>query len=297
MKWTANRFIILLKDFIPPVFVKAIRYIRQKITSRPPAFFNEAWQYLLPIEFDFNDEIINHIKRVGFEISNICNYTHLHKECPTSCYKDKINLKKDIVYKVVDELGDIDFDGIIKFHRYNEPMLNKELLYEYIDYVNKKLPNAGIIIYTNGSMLSQEEMKILEQFNIYKIVVSSYSINEHKRLASIKTNIPMNVFFSKLDNRKSIYTREPLNLKIPCYATITDINVNCYGQLSICCLDWDNKYVFGDLNKQTLREILNSESFLKVHKSLIHGERILGICRRCDWQMGGFSIYGKRFNT
>ena len=262
----------------------------------PGYYTNNAWDSLNgfgpypdsqpAVDPDISDGLEKHIQRVSFEISNLCNYSSIHKNCPVSWYKLKHKLDSEIVYKVINELANFheSWNGFIAFHRYNEPLLNKELLCTYIEYVNKILPNAKIFILTNGYYLYQEDLVKFEQYKIYCIVVSSYNHQEHNRLIKLQTSIPYQVFHSELDDRKNIYTREPYNLELPCFPFLRDLTINCYGQLSLCCLDWDNQVVFGDLYESTLTEILNSDKLVQIYKELIRGERKLDICKRCNWQ-------------
>jgi sulfatase maturation enzyme AslB (radical SAM superfamily) len=255
--------------FRPPYTNKAYNETINPASPAPPPFFETSPE--------------KHIERVSIELSNLCNYSHLHKKCPVSRYTNKKILDSDIFYKVIDELSLLNFSGEVDFHRYNEPMLDKRL-FEFIAYVNKKLPGARISILTNGSFLNQEVLKKFEQYKIWLITVSSYTFEEHDQLIKLETSIPYKVYFSHLDDREDIYSRTPINSKKPCFATIRDITVNCYGELSICCLDWQNKCTFGSLRDNSLAELLNSPKFLEVHNDLCNGRRNLEICRRCDWQ-------------
>ena len=252
-----------------------------------PPFTNESYNTMnkpaeTPPSF-CQDSLEKHIMRVSIELSNICNYTHIHKKCPVSRYKTKKILETEIVHKILDELALYNFCGEIDFHRYNEPMIDKRL-FDFIEYTNKVLPNAKISILTNGSLLNQEVMEKLEKYNIWLLTVSSYTFKEHNRLIKLKTSIPYKVYYSHLDDREDIYSRKEINSVMPCYATLRDITVNCFGDVSICCLDWQNRFIFGNVSSQSLKEILNSETFLKVHSDLFNGKRNLEICKRCDWQ-------------
>jgi MoaA/NifB/PqqE/SkfB family radical SAM enzyme len=180
-------------------------------------------------------------------------------------------------------LASYGFSGEIAFHRYNEPMIDKRL-FQFIEYTNEKLPNAKISILTNGSFLDQEMLKKMETYKIGLLTVSSYTFKEHDRLIKLKTSIPYRVYFSHLDDREDIYTRSELNTPLPCFATLRDITVNCFGFLSICCLDWQNRFTFGNLADHSLHELLNSKEYLEAHRDLFNGKRNLEICKRCDWQ-------------
>jgi len=255
--------------FKPPFYNEEFKkYISEK-PEDPPPFHNESLEL--------------HIKRVSLELSNMCNYTKIHKKCPVSRYKEKKTLETGLVHKVLDELSQYNFSGEIDFHRYNEPMIDKRL-FDFFEYTNKVLPNAKISLLTNGFFLNQEVLNKLENYKIWLITVSSYTFKEHDRLIKLKTNIPYKVYYSNLDDREDIYSRKEINSALPCYATIRDVTVNCFGDVSICCLDWQNRFTFGNISSQSLKEILNSEKFLKVHRELFHGNRTFEICKRCDWQ-------------
>lgn len=257
----------------------------------PSSFKNESYKKLeinYDNFFDFIDNandnlpMINKINRVSFELSNLCNYSNIHKKCPTSCYKEKVILPSSVVYKVIDELATVNFDGVIAFHRYNEPLIDPRL-FDFIEFANKKLPNAKILILTNGFYLTQELLDELNNYNIWCIAVSSYSLKEHGRLIKLKTDIPYYVFFSLLDDRECIYDRGEKHCNKPCTAPLSDINIACTGVVNLCCLDWQNRFNFGSLHDLSLTEIINSEKFIKTCENLRNSKRVLAICKRCDW--------------
>ncbi len=271
----------LFKDLVISIVPLKIAFFIQSLKSR----VKKQETSLVPLqEADINiDEGLERkIQRISFEISNTCNYTSIHPECPVSCYNHSKILDKKIIFKVIDELKELNYSGYIAFHRYNEPMINKERLYSILEYINKALPNAKMAILTNGSYLNQEELNTLERHNVWSVSVSAYSKKEYIRLKRLTSKIKYSIFYSVLDSRLSIYEKDPLDLKLPCYATIRDITINCYGQLALCCFDWNNQVTFGNLKEQSLTEILNSSHFLDAHKNLTTGNRTFDVCRRCD---------------
>ena len=191
-------------------------------------------------------------------------------------------MDKEIVFKVIDELKELNYDGYIAFHRYNEPMINKERLYTYITYINNALPNAKMAILTNGSYLNQEELNKLERCNVWSVSVSAYSKKEYIRLKKLTTKMKYSVFYSVLDSRLSIYDKKPIDLKLPCFTTIRDITINSSGNLALCCFDWKDEVTFGSLKEHSLKELLNSEKFIDAHNNLTAGNRKFEVCRRCD---------------
>ncbi|MCP4458965.1 MAG: hypothetical protein GY816_13235 [Cytophagales bacterium] len=71
-------------------------------------------------------------------------------------------------------------------------------------------------------------------------------------------------------------------MSLSCFATLRDITINCFGHICLCCYDCNNQVTFGNLHKQSLMEILNSNEFLKTHNELTNGIRKFEICRRCS---------------
>lgn len=223
---------------------------------------------------------ISQIKRISFELANLCNYSFLHKKCPATKITEKRTLPATVVYKTIDEMAGINFEGVFAFHRYNEPLIDPRL-FEFIKYAKDKCPDSKILILTNGSYLTQEIADELASLGIWILAVSAYSVAEYNRLIQLDVSIPYRVFFSILDNRKDIYEREPINLQEACNAPLSDLTINVNAEIDLCCLDWKNKYTFGNLKTETIDEIINKKSFLKTHHDLVNRHRNLDICKRC----------------
>ena len=67
-----------------------------------------------------------------------------------------------------------------------------------------------------------------------------------------------------------------------CHRAIGEIMVLWDGRVSICCFDGEGKYILGDLNTQTIREMYNSKTawdFRNAHAS--GGRKDLPLCSTC----------------
>lgn len=53
--------------------------------------------------------------------------------------------------------------------------------------------------------------------------------------------------------------------------------INVSGEVVLCCLDWKNKYVFGDLKCESLNDVINKDDFKRTYRN----KGNLDICRRC----------------
>ena len=68
---------------------------------------------------------------------------------------------------------------------------------------------------------------------------------------------------------------------------IQHIHINPYGQLLLCCQDYDEKEVLGDLREQSLAEILVSEPFARARRMVYGLEEAPAsyICRNCKYSL------------
>jgi radical SAM protein with 4Fe4S-binding SPASM domain len=230
---------------------------------------------------DFNKPLISQIQRVSFELSNICNYSVAHKKCPASRVKVKKTLPTAVIRKVLTELGGAGYSGVIAFHRYNEPLIDPRLFY-LVDLARRVCPDGKVLILTNGFSLTQMLADDLASLEISMLVVSAYSGSEMKRLSALEVKVPYKVFFSQLDDREDVYTAKPLDLDERCLAPVRDLTINVDGKIALCCLDWQNRYEFGDLNNFGLAEMLTSQEFIESARNLGLKGRHLDICRRCN---------------
>ncbi|GGF75147.1 hypothetical protein GCM10011332_31460 [Terasakiella brassicae] len=73
------------------------------------------------------------------------------------------------------------------------------------------------------------------------------------------------------DNSAAVTCREPW----------TKMTVNWNGLVSPCCYDYDNKYILGDLNRQTLSEVWNGEPMQALRKEFSSGDVKNILCQNC----------------
>lgn len=75
--------------------------------------------------------------------------------------------------QIIDQLGELAWDGWLAFHNYNEPLLNTRLLDE-IAYAKSILPHAKPAIYTNGDALRRPLFDRLVEAGTEYIRVTRY---------------------------------------------------------------------------------------------------------------------------
>ncbi len=225
---------------------------------------------------------LKYIKNVDIQLSNLCNYSNIHKSCPLNKMKTKEVLRSKIVYKVINELASYGYEGGWQFHLYNEPMIDPRL-FMFIKYAKEKCPKSKVLINTNGFWTTQTMIEELEEIGVDSIYNSAYTIKEYERMKKLKSNIGYCIEPMILDDRMSIYEREPLGYTTPCSAPIKEVCINAKGEVQLCCLDWKQSCTFGSLYEKSLSEILNSDKVDQIFSKLSEGKRELPICSRCNW--------------
>ena len=225
------------------------------------------------------DNLINCVGRLTFGLSSLCNYSAVHPKCPISTYKNVRVLPSKIVNSVIDRFAKLNYSGIVAFHRYNEPLIDPRF-FEFVKYTKTKCPDSKIMVGTNGFYLDQTILNELDGL-IWAMNVSAYSRSEYERLSKLKANFPYMVSEAVMDNRLNLYERASVDIEKPCHNPVWEISINYEGKVVLCCWDWQDKYTFGDLNKESIDEVLNSEKIRKLFYELVQGKRTLPICKKC----------------
>ncbi|MDP2947018.1 MAG: radical SAM protein [Nanoarchaeota archaeon] len=72
--------------------------------------------------------------------------------------------------------------------------------------------------------------------------------------------------------------------RYPCYALWFSPAINWDGRVSLCCMDWDEKLIIGDINNQNLAEIWQGEKLKNYRKIHLQGKyNQLPVCDKCNY--------------
>lgn len=237
---------------------------------------------------DIKDNIFKYTNRISIELSNLCNYSKIHKKCPLNKNNDeKKILSLNTIKKIIDELSENDFSGVIAFHTYNEPLIDPRLFY-IIDLIKSKCKKSKIFLLSNGFYFNQIIANELVEIGVDRIDITAYTLKDFEHLKKIEIPIPYSIFPSfnpdSLDDRLCIYDNSTLtekNIIKPCYNILNDIIITSDAKISLCCLDWERRYCFGDLNKQSLKDIILKTEIYDDFKKTASGKREREICKNC----------------
>lgn len=108
------------------------------------------------------------------EISSKCNRRCSY--CPNSL-TDRISdnrlLPWDDIERITEDLAEIDYDGVVSLHNYNEPTLD-ERLPDIIGLVRRKVPRATIGTTTNGDFLTKDFLQLLASKGLSYLRISPH---------------------------------------------------------------------------------------------------------------------------
>ncbi len=224
-----------------------------------------------------------HTHRICFELSNTCNYAACHRKCPVNQYATLRTLKTEIVEAVIEYAYQQEFTGWVSFHVYNEPMIDPRLI-EFVSHASMLAMKPFIM--TNGWYLDQNILTDLRAAGVHKLHVTTYSEPEFDRIRNLNfgDEIEHRVNWTKvLDDRLKIYDGPEIreNLTKPCSQPLGELMIRHTGQVGLCCNDWQMRHTFGDLNVQSIEEVLSMPRLEEIMWDLEKRFRKLEICKRC----------------
>ncbi|KOY61854.1 MULTISPECIES: radical SAM/SPASM domain-containing protein [Photorhabdus] len=223
-------------------------------------------------------------KIIQIETRSGCNYSCSF--CPTNKVKMKQGkMQQELFDKIVEQLK--DFNGYISLFFRNEPLMDKRI----IDWAQKikNETNAKIIIQTNGSLLNETIAKELGQYA--ELIVNDYTDDKIvlKKIKKWEENITDNLIFVTRDNSESLTNRagnigekKKVFLNNSCVKPFTELTITFSGTVVLCCQDWMEEAIIGDLNHQSILEIWNSNNLNEIREQLKNRNRV-GICEYCDF--------------
>jgi hypothetical protein len=213
----------------------------------------------------------------AFELSNRCNYSQFHPECPTDARADPIFLNTDIVKDTIKYFGSVNYNGTFYFNIYNEPLIDPRL-FMLLEY-NKQHSGCGVCLFTNGWNLNAYMVQELFKLNV-SLTVSRYTDREEARLVKLEGTIGSRIV---LDPKvKTIYDSPPTRSG-PCHFPSIYGMINYRGEFVVCCRDFEYRHIIADLNHVSVEEALLSEYRQEVCDRLEAGDRFLDACKRCPY--------------
>lgn len=144
---------------------KVIGNIRSDMAYRNAVLEAEAEfkSKVLPLPWSIEVETIN-------RCNNDCSF------CPVNRNQEQrpfLRMSDSLLNKILDELHSIDYAGIVQLFSNNEPLMDKEIYSRY-KVAREKVPNAYMLMMSNGIMIKTEHIDELLD-NLDMLVIDNYS--------------------------------------------------------------------------------------------------------------------------
>lgn len=211
--------------------------------------------------------------------------------CPNAKYdRGDHYMDSELYKKIIDELSSIGYNGRVSPHFYGEPLLDSRLL-ELMEYTRQKLPQAYIVIYTNGDYLTKEMFDLLISKGVDCFLITQHigviSETLKKTLDSLtpdlKKKITLQVFNedTTLSNRGGLVEPVKTERMEKCTFPATSMIVDYQGNVVLCCNDYFSRIKFGNLKTEKLIGIWKKKHYAQLRREISSGKFNLDICKKC----------------
>lgn len=226
---------------------------------------------------------------------NIQTTTECNRRCAW-CPVSNMPLGKSLMSvrlykKIIDQLADIGFKGWVEPQLFGEPLLDKRLPY-LVGYARQKLPESSIHIYTNGDLLSLELFEKLTTAGADLFFITLYSEDMPKALRETYNSIGRSGrerIVLRRRNENSYWSTvgglvkpSKVTKKKICLMPSLSMNINCKGDVLLCCSDYLSSHKFGNISSESILTIWNKPAFKKVRSDIKNGIYYYNTCTKCS---------------
>lgn len=111
---------------------------------------------------------------VNIETINRCNGHYSFCPCNVDYETRPFRyMENDLFEKIISDLKNLKYNGVITLHVNNEPFMDK-LMVERLSFAKKHLPLAYFLLYSNGTLLTAEDLNKL-RFIVDRLIINSYN--------------------------------------------------------------------------------------------------------------------------
>lgn len=227
---------------------------------------------------DYTDYIYLHVKGEPLLHPNIIEFLRLAEK-----YNLKVNLTTNgtLFSKISKELSECRSLHKINFSLHSENNLDNycEEIFKNVELLKDKIINYRLWTLKNNELdkKSQEIVnKIKEYYNLPQETVNKiYTSNNIKIKSTIYVDKDNEFSWPEVTTHKS---------NGYCYALKTQIGILVDGTVVPCCLDSNGVINLGNIFKENLEEIINSEKYTSLQKSFQDRKPCEELCKSCTFK-------------
>jgi radical SAM protein with 4Fe4S-binding SPASM domain len=232
-------------------------------------------------------------RSVELEVNSMCNRRCSY--CPNVSTQRPIGYMTEALFqKIIADLVEMDFDGNVSYHFYGEPLLDKRLL-GFVEYTVRHVPRSRPLIYSNGDFLTLDLFREYIKWGRTKFLITQHDNRMPPNLqallseASAEERDHIEVRFANdilMMNRSGLIKTmnvpaEPL--EVPCDAPLATMVIAMNGNVVLCCNDYLETEVIGNVTTHSLGQVWCSEPFERFRSALSRGDRTKSkLCVSCD---------------
>lgn len=267
--------------------------LRKNLFKKYIDFFNyqaKKGEYILPC-------------LISIETINRCNSTCAF--CPANINDESrpfAKMSENLFVKIIDELAQLSYDGYLNLYVNNEPFMDNRIEEWYI-YAKEKLPKAKMLLYTNGTLLTEERFRKIipsidkmiinnytEDFKLHKSVDKIYRIVKNTPEYKDK-DITIQIRYIKeiLTNRAGAAPNKKAGKQTgdSCVMPYTDFTIYPDGTVGLCCSDALEKTNLGNVEQQSIYEIWSSSEYAELREKIGKSRDLYPFCKGCDFVDAG----------
>lgn len=224
-----------------------------------------------------------------FELGAKCNLASVHPKCPVSKrQKGKNKLDDETIIRLAEKAyNEMGFTGLIGWHFYNEPMLEWKRMSKLMEKIREKVPQSRFLLWTNGTNLVDDPK--VDMFE--KVVVTDYYNQGAEHFKKFYRN-ELDVHTPNFDERLAY---DSPGSSQPCLRPFIEFIINAYGDVILCCQDWENRVSIGNVLTDSFEELVAArlEISKKIAKYITPENHI---CYHCNGKIGLVPFDGSIYN-
>jgi len=205
-------------------------------------------------------------------------------------------MSQELFEKIINELHDLDYSGVLSLFCNNEPFLDTRLE-AFAKIARERIPKARIEVFSNGTVLKLNRfIEIIPNLDL--LVIDNYNddLKWHEPIKIIREYVKKNPELKakvKIRMRREsamMSTRggqAPNNdkkktLPISCLLPFYHLVIRPDGKVSLCCNDAHGKYTLGDITEQSMKDVWYGEAYTKLRSQVRAGRSDIDLCKYCD---------------
>lgn len=204
---------------------------------------------------------LSRLQLLTFEVGQTCNLAELHPWCPVNRPERRQPMARapmsdDQIVAFAQACAGNGFQGRIAFHYYNEPLLSLTRILE----LQPRLPRP-LALWTNGELIDSNRIPRIEEWveKFEKIYITDHNPARRAFYQSLVVKYGGRVHLKPggHDERTRVYDQKRLARAHPCYRPmVTELPVDFYGTVHLCCVDWDAKTGIGSIMTDPHQDVI-----------------------------------------